>query len=276
MDTYPNGENSFDFPLTNGRRWSAAANHRSYVNESLSGHGAFAENLAYIEAADGTYRGQTSFSSTHHKKIEDNYASTTDVDTNKASIYTLAEPGAGYHKLTQVFELPRGGKIDVRSEGRNPLPFPRGTVEVPNWYPEGGPLPSTLYSDNFDVIGAATMPATCRTRAGQHSTEVVERFANLDPVQGFYNTYTTEYYLASLAKGQYWFACIVENYTNNTYANGWAMSAGNWGGLSSRQVGLEVLVATKLRYSAGAMLPEMAALPALTFPSLGFRARTGP
>jgi hypothetical protein len=172
--------------------------------------------------------------------------------------------------------MPRGGNIDVRSKGRNPLPFPPGTVEVPDWYPGGGALPSTFYSDNFYVRGEATMPATCRTRAGQHSTEVIERFANLDPVQGFYNTYTTEYYLSSLAKGQYWFACIVENYTNRTYANGWAMSAGDWGGLSSRQVGLEVLVATKLRYPPGAISPAVAALPALTFPSLGFRTRTGP
>lgn len=276
MDTYPNGENSFDFPLTTGRRWSAAAAHTSSLNESQSGKGSFDENIATSEAADGTYRGQTSFSSLGHKKIEDNYASTTDVDLDRASAYTLAERAAGYHKLTQVFELPQAGRIDVRSEGREPLPVKPGTVKVPDWYPASGHLPSTLYSDDFNVVGPATMPGSCRTRRGQSSTEVVERFANLDPVQGFYNTYVTEYYLASLGQGQYWFACIVENYRNETYANAWAMSAGHWGGLSSRQVGTEILIATKLRYPSGGMSPAIAALPALTFPSLAFRARTGP
>ena len=38
------------------------------------------------------------------------------------SVYTLSERAAGYHKLTQVFELPQAGHIDVRSEGREPLP----------------------------------------------------------------------------------------------------------------------------------------------------------
>jgi hypothetical protein len=31
-------------------------------------------------------------------------------------------------------------------------------------------------------------------------------------------TRTRAYYLAGLAGGQYWFACIVEKYTNDTYA----------------------------------------------------------
>ena len=147
---------------------------------------------------------------------------------------------------------------------------------MPDWYPESGHLPSTLYSDDFNVVGPATMPGSCRTHQGEASTEVVERFANLDPVQGFYNTYVTEYYLASLGQGQYWFACIVENYRNETFANGWAMSAGRWGGLSSRQVGTEILIATKLRYTSARDVTGMAALPALTFPSLGFHARIGP
>jgi hypothetical protein len=277
MDTYPNGQNSFDFPLTTGRHWSAAAAHTSSLSESQTGQGSFDENVATKEAADGTYRAQTSFSSAGHKKIEDNYASTTAVTGSNASVYTLSERAAGYHKLTQDFELPAGGLIDVRSEGREPLPFPRGTVTVPDWYPGGGPIPGTLYSDDFKVDGPATIPSSCRTRRGQAATEVTERFADLDPVQGFYNTDVTEYYLASLAQGQYWFACIFENYRNETFANGWAMSAGNWGGLASRQVGTEVLVATKLRPDdLRRMSPAIAALPALAFPSLGFHARIGP
>jgi hypothetical protein len=266
MDTYPNGENSFDFPLTKGRRWSAAAGHTSYVNESLAGKGAFEENVSDTERADGTYSAQTSFSNLGNSKIQDNYASTTHVSLDRPSVYTLSERAAGYNKLTQVFELPRAGHIDVKSEGREPLPFKRGTVKIPDWYPGHGALPDALYADNFDVVGPAKMPPDCGSHAGGSSTEVIERFANLDPIQGFYNTYETWYYLAKLAKGQYWFACIVESYENRTYANGWAMSAGNWGKLSSQQIGTEILIAAPVEDEARRISSQALLLPSFAFP----------
>ncbi|MBV8068127.1 MAG: hypothetical protein JO113_09115 [Candidatus Eremiobacteraeota bacterium] len=269
MDTYPNGQNSFDFPLTTGNRWSAAAGHSSYVNIHQSGKNAFAENTAYTEAADGTYRSQTSFSNIHGNQNQNNYASTTHVLLNKASDYTLSERAAGYNKLTQLFELPKNGDIAVRSEGKEPLPFKRGTVKVPDWYPGDGSLPGTLYSDQFHVVGTEYAPSPqCGSREGQLATEVVEKFANLDPVQGFYNTYTAWYYLMPLAKGQYWFGCIIEKYANRTYANGWAMSAGSWGKLSSEQIGTEILIASKVKSQA---LFGGLSLPALTFPPIAFR-----
>jgi hypothetical protein len=271
MDTYPKGQNSFDFPLTTGNHWSAAALHTSYYNEYLSGKGSFAENGAFTEGNKGTYTSQTSFSSLGRSKIQDNYASTTQVQLGKPSVYTLSERAAGYNELTQTFELPSGGDIDVRSQGRKPLPVRRGTVKVPDWYPGSGALPSTFYSDLFDVIGTAKMPPACGSRAGASSTEVEEKFENLDPVQGFYDTYDAFYYLARLAKGQYWFACIVEKYTDETYANGWAMSAGDWGKLSYQQVGTEILIASGAKSQNLALPPNMATLPALTFSSLGFR-----
>jgi hypothetical protein len=274
MDTYPKGQNSFDFPLTTGRRWSAAAAHTSYVNQLLSGKGEYAENTSYTEAADGTYSGQTSFSMLRKAKNQDNYASTTEVALDNASLYTLSERAGGFNKLTQTFELPTSGVIDVKSSGKPPLPVKRGTVDVSDWYPGRGALPSTLYSDDFQVIGPATMPSSCGARSGQASTQVVERFANLDPVQGFNNTYRADYYLAKLAKGQYWFACIVEQYTNKTYANGWAMSAGEWGKLSYRQVGTEILIASGAKSKSPAIAQEMTVLPALPFPSAVFRKRT--
>jgi hypothetical protein len=270
-DTYPDGQNSFDFPLTPGRRWSAAANHTSYVNEGLSGKGAFSENIAYTEAADGTYQNQTSFSSLGHFKNQDNYASTTNVVLGAPSTYTLSEPAAGYNKLTQVFDLPNGATIDVRNEGHKPLPLPPGTTKVPDWYPRDGALPKTLYSDRFEALGYNYAPPTCGSWSGQSANVVIEKFANLDPVQGFYNTYEAQYYLFEVASGQYWFACIIENYTNRTYANGWAMSAGAWGNLTSRQVGTEILIAGKVKSGAKKIARASATLPALTFPSLSFR-----
>jgi hypothetical protein len=271
MDTYPRGENSFDFPLTTGYRWSAAALHTSYYNESLSGKGAFDENVSYTEAPDGAYDAQTSFSNLGGKKIEDNFASTTHVALFQPSVYTLSEPAAGYNKLTQTFELPNGGVIPVRSTGHEPLPFPRGTVDVPDWYPDHGALPSTFYYDRFHVVGAVDMPSSCGAHKGKSSTEVIERYADLDPVQGFYNTYTTWYYLAQLAPGQYWFACIIEKYENETFANGWAMSAGNWGKLSSQQVGTEILIAKGANNATATTAPAFAKLPALTFPLVHVR-----
>jgi hypothetical protein len=269
MDTYPSGENSFDFPLTSGRRWSAAAAHTSYYNASQSGRGAFAENVAYTEAADGTYTGQTSYSMTKGGKNQDNYASTTSVALAAPAVYTLSMRAAGYNELAQSFALPNAGVIDVTSSGKKPLPVARGTVKVPDWYPGHGALPSTLYSDRFLVIGTATMPSVCGARAGGSSSEVVEDFANLDPVQGFYDTYRAMYYLAKLANGQYWFACIIEKYTNDTYANGWVMSAGDWGKLSSRQIGTEILIASGVKSATFA--PAIASLPVLPFPSVIFR-----
>ncbi|MBV9233600.1 MAG: hypothetical protein JO030_06110 [Candidatus Eremiobacteraeota bacterium] len=271
MDTYPNGQNSVDFPLTAGRHWSAAAAHISYVNIQQGGSNPFAQNTSITEARDGTYHGQTSFSSLKGGKNQDNYASTTRVLLDRASVYRLSERAAGYNRLTQVFELPEGHVIDVRSLGRPPLPVKRGTVKVPDWYPGDGPLPETLYSDDFRVAGPAKMPSDCGQRQGQASTKVVERFANLDPVQGFYNTYTADYYLAQLAQNQYWFACIVEPYENDTYANGWAMSAGDWGGLTSRQIGKQILIATKVKSGAPNVAPQVLGLPALALPSVAFR-----
>jgi hypothetical protein len=270
-DTYPKGQNSFDFPLTTGNRWSAAAGHTSYYNEYQSGSGAFEENVAWTEAADGSYEGQTAFSSLGGSKIQDDYASTTQVLLYKPSVYTLSERAAGYNKLTQTFELPSAGNIAVRSTGHEPLPFKRGTVNVPDWYPGHGPLPDTLYYDRFHVVGTATMPSSCGHWSGKSSSEVTERYLDLDPVQGFRNTYVATYYLTQLAKGQFWFACIIEKYQNDSYANGWAMSAGHWGGLSSQQIGTEILIAKPLRKASRTVSPALAALPALPFPSLGFR-----
>lgn len=273
MDTYPSGENSFDFPLQPGRSWSAAAAHVSYVNQHQSGPNAFAEDTAYTEAADGTYNGQTSFSELKGKNNQDNYASTTRVSLKDPSVYTLSERAGGYNKLTQTFELPENGQIEVVSSGKKPLPFKPGNVEVPDWYPGHGPLPSALYSDNFNVVGMAKASASCGKWAGKASTEVIEQFANLDPVQGFYNTYRAIYYLNKLAKGQYWFSCIIERYVNATYANDWAMSAGEWGGLSSRQVGTEILIARGAERDAQ-MLPQVAGgVPMIAFPSALFHAR---
>jgi hypothetical protein len=161
----------------------------------------------------------------------------------------------------------------VTSAGVKPLPVKPGTVQVSDWYPGSGGLPDTLYSDNFRVSGTATMPSSCGSRKGGSATKVVESFANLDPVQGFYDTYTATYYLTTLAKGQYWFACIVEDYENNTYANGWAMSAGSWGGLSSQQIGTEVLIASKVKSSMSPASRAIASLPLLAFPPVTFRAQ---
>jgi hypothetical protein len=271
MDTYPQGQNSIDFPLTSGRTWSAAANHLSYFNVGTTGKNAFGENGSINELADGSYTSQLSFSSLNGSQNQNNYASTTAVALNTPALYTLSERAGGFNQLTQTFELPSSGKIDVKNTGKKPIPI-HGTTKVPDWYPAPGTLPSTLYSDTFSVIGTATTPSTCGSRSGVSSTEVVENFANLDPVQGFYNTYTATYYLFSLAKGQFWFACIIENYTNDTYANGWIFSKGAWGGLSQHQAGTETLIASTVKASdlhAG-LAANVSVLP---FPAVLFRAR---
>jgi hypothetical protein len=273
MDTYPYKENSFDFPLLAGRGWSAAAYHVSYVNENQSGSDAFAENTAYTEEADGTYESQTSFSELKGKKNQDNYASTTRVALKDPSVYTLSERAAGYDELTQTFELPKASRIEVVSSGKEPLPFKPGTVEVPDWYPGHGGLPSTLYSDEFSVVGMAKAPASCGKWAGKASSEVIEEFANLDPVQGFYDTYRAVYYLNKLAHGQYWFSCIIEKYTNDTYANDWAMSVGDWGRLSSEQIGTEILIARGAERDAQMLPQAMGGVPVLAFPSAIFHTR---
>jgi hypothetical protein len=115
-------------------------------------------------------------------------------------------------------------------------------------------------------------PSSCKSRAGVSATEVVEHFANLDPVQGFYDTYTATYYLTTLAKGQFWFSCIIESYTDDTYANGWVMSAGKWGGFTQHETGTETLIAATVKSAA---IPATAAgrVPAVPFPSVLFRTR---
>ncbi len=244
LDTYPQGQNSFDFPLTKGRTWSAAAAHVSSDNQTQTGSQAFQQIDSSNVAAAGEYTGQTSFSSTNGSANQDNYASTTSVSQSNPSSFTLSETAAGFNTLTQTFNVPSGKNIDVVSSGKKPVPFKTGKVRVPNWYPNGS-LPAALYADNYKVTGSATMPSTCGKKwNGQPSTAVTENFMSLDPVKGTLDTDATTYYLATLATGQYWFACIVENYTNDTYANGWVMGSGNWGGLSSQQIGTEILIAS--------------------------------
>jgi hypothetical protein len=271
LDTYPQGENSFDFPLTTGRTWSAAANHLSSFNQSLPGKHGFDENSSVNELADGEYTGQLSFSSTAGAANQDNFGSTTAVTLSTPSLYTLSLRAAGFNPLTQTFDLPSSGKIAVKSSGKGPLPVKRGTVKVPDWYPAPGTLPSVLYSDNFKVMGTATTPSTCGSRAGVSATEVVEKFANLDPVQGFYDTYTATYYLQTLAKGQFWFSCIIESYTSDTYANGWVLSKGSWGGYTQQQIGTETLIAGTVKPANVAI--GAGRIPLIPFPSAVFRNR---
>ena len=244
LDTYPQSQNSFDFPLNTGRKWSAAAAHVSSDNQTQTGSQAFQEIDSSNVAANGEYTGQTSFSSTNGSANQDNYASTTSASLSNPSAFTLSETAAGFNTLTQTFGIPSGNSIDVVSSGKKPVPFKTGKVRVSNWYPNGS-LPTALYADDYKVTGTATMPSTCGSKwSGLQSTAVVETFSNLDPVQGTLDTDSTTYYLTTLATGQYWFACIVENYTNDTYANGWVMSSGNWGGLTSQQIGTEILIAS--------------------------------
>lgn len=273
MDTYPRGQDSIEFPMTAGRTWSAAAAHLSYVNSQTAGKKANTSNTSTNEAADGTYSAQSSSSNLNGAQNQNNYASTTTVLTSAPSIYTISMRAAGFNELTQTFALPAGGKIAVTSAGKKPLPVDRGRVKVPDWYPGAGPIPSPLYSDNFRVVGTATAPAVCKSRGGVSSTEVVETFANLDPAQGFYDTYTATYYLLSLAKGQFWFACIIEAYTNDDYANGWILSPGDWGGLTQHVTGTETLIASSVKASDVARSAAVLRVPLIPFPNLGFRER---
>jgi hypothetical protein len=266
LDTYPQTQNSFDFPLNTGRRWSAAAAHVSSDNQTQTGSGAFQEIDSSNVAASGYYTGQTSFSSTNGSANQDNYASTTSVSQSNPAAFTLSETAAGFNTLTQTFNLPAGNKIDVVSSGKKPVPFKTGKVRVPNWYPAGS-LPPALYADDYKVTGPATMPSQCGKKwNGQPSTAVTETFSSLDPVQGTNDTNATTYYMTTISPGQYWFACIVENYTNDTYANGWAMGSGNWGGLTSQQVGTEILIASGAK-PAAADLRSISALHVLAIVS---------
>lgn len=246
-DTYPNGQNSIDFPLKTNRSWSAAAAHYSYFNVAYNaGKASFIQNVTTNEQANGEYTNQVSFSSTQGHHNQDNSASTSDVNLKAASNYKISERAAGYNLLTQTFSLPAIRTIVVKNSGKKPLPIDPGKVYVPEWYGKGA-LPDPLYADNWRVAGPATIPKDCGKRAGESSTNVVEQSYTLDPVQGIYNSYTANYYLTTLAPDQYWFACIVEDYTNTTYANAWFMSAGNWGGPSSQQVGKEILIAASAK-----------------------------
>ena len=271
MDTYPNGQNSIDFPLTKGRKWSGAAAHISFSNAILSGKGAFEQNVSSDTAADGTYSGQTSYSSTTGSANQDNYGSTTNTVLTGNSVYALSMRATKYNTVTQTFSQPTssGKKIVVTTSGKPPIPGKAGKVNVPWWYAPNVPD----YYDAWEVKGPAQFPSGCGKWTG-NSTKVIETNYALDPVQGTYNTYTADYYLTQIAKGQYWFACIVEVYDNRTYANGWVMGKGSDGTVVSETSGQETLIATGAKPSADALraLPN---LHVFAFaPPMGFRARS--
>jgi hypothetical protein len=242
-DTYPNLRAAFLLPLMPHDVWSATArdlSSRSIVETSPS---PASEQETADRREDGTYDSKVSAS---------DFTSATYVRRFSASAYRLSENG--YNTLTQTFALPVKGIIDVASSGNPPLPVKPGTVRIKSWYPyNGGALTQPLLRDRFHVIGSVKIPAVCRRRVNQPATRINEEGYSVDPVRGTASAFVTAYFLTPLSKRTQMIACVVEQYVEGVWANGWAMSAGDWGKLVREQSGERLYIARDVPAGAGEM-----------------------
>jgi len=69
-----------------------------------------------------------------------------------------------------------------------------GTVEVPDWYPGGGAPLSPLSNSSDRIAASMKAPKTCDSMAGTTAYDVHEKYYDLNPVQGYYQTRTTDSY----------------------------------------------------------------------------------
>ncbi|HTU80867.1 MAG TPA: hypothetical protein VMF61_01980 [Candidatus Acidoferrales bacterium] len=254
LDTFPSGRIVFEYPPSYGLKWDAAARDLSSYAIVQTQPGAFAQTGSADSAPDGTYTSQTNYSSTRGAANRDDYAATTAVSLFGPSVFRLSERAAGFNPLTQTFALPAGGAIAVTSSGKPPLPVRPGRIRIKSWYPlGGGAFPRPLYRDRFRVRGKIAIPAFCGRRKGETATRVDETSYDVDPVQGTVSVYAAVYLLTPLGSDRYLIACVAENYTDGTYANGRALGGGSWGRMTRLQTGTAVAVAHDVESSDGAL-----------------------
>ena len=79
-----------------------------------------------------------------------------------------------------------------------------------------------------------------------------EYTTSVDPVQGTASATAAVYLLTPLGAGQSLLACVVEQYSAGVWANGWALSAGDWGKLTRLQSGNRLYIAGDVGVSAAA------------------------
>ena len=94
------------------------------------------------------------------------------------------------------------------------------------------------------------IPAACGRRKGETATRVDEYANAVDPVQGTASAYAAVYFLTPLRGGGSLVACVAESYAEGVWANGWALSAGNWGKPVRLQSGNRLYIAVDVSPSA--------------------------
>jgi hypothetical protein len=90
------------------------------------------------------------------------------------------------------------------------------SVNVPDWFPGGGPTPKRLIEIPVVDEGSVTMPAQCGPYAGQAAEDYrISNDYELDPLAGWLETYASDTYFVNGIGA----ACEIEAYTNAYYDN---------------------------------------------------------
>ena len=221
-DNFPNRELGVIFPLRAGNSWSSLGDD-TFTTENVdsrvqNGKVESDRNTGrFTQRADGFYTGRDTW---ENPSSQVQYAERFDASSPSALSYTLTMPG--YSPENWSFSQPASKTITVDVSGSGRSAYPKGTSNVPDWYPGGGALPGTLATDTLRVGNVTvTPPAACGMT--RKTNVVEERFSLLDPVGGSTYQGVNRYY-GWPARGNFP-ACVTLEYTTKLVANGiWYVS----------------------------------------------------
>lgn len=219
-DHFPNRELGVVFPLRAGAHWSSAAEDRFTTEDANIGRRGrvVAENIGKgLLQANGFYTARDTW---RNERGAREYGERFDVTGPTALSYSLSLPN--YAPEIWAFGRPAHSSIDVAITSSGRTAFPKGVRRVPDWYPGGSGLPSSLVMDDLHVgTSNVRAPAACHL-AGMVPV-VTERYSMLDPVAGVYATSIDRYF--GWSKRGDFPACLTETDRTRMYANGiWYVS----------------------------------------------------
>ncbi|MBV9648360.1 MAG: hypothetical protein JO043_12900 [Candidatus Eremiobacteraeota bacterium] len=177
-------------PIKKGEHfnWDAVTTHETSRTYGPSNYRATTRSL---EHPNGTYA-STYFSSDpkQHTKLTE----TRQLSANGSGAFTYALSGPS----SSSYSISYGAPTMVGSQWVIPVTTTTGsgssTVNVPDWFPGGGPAPAKFGYYIWRHAGLATIPSQCGTFAGQQAEGEPYTTFYLDPVRGYVTTGSGEAY----------------------------------------------------------------------------------
>lgn len=201
-DFFPAGELSAILPFVRGASWSDAAadvsteldqDSSTWTTANLDGS-YFAQEHPIIAAGIGTISLKADGSAVSRVQNEGQ-------TQDRVAVAVPQREGKGYL-------IPGTTQQAVAFPATPPPPRP---FLASDWYPDKAPRP--LYADRTRVAGSTKTPASCKTQAKLATTETIEIYKRLDPIEA-YDIESTE---ASYYGHGGYILCQIRNITETIY-----------------------------------------------------------